>query len=219
VPDKGTQEMRLALDGAGVAAADDRQLVNVGTREIRERFRLEVAPNVFDRIELGRVGREMGVTRPDARKEVSYVGRTVGIGSIPHQRHRRSQMPIQLFAEGEHRLGVEVLLDEQLKIETDCAPPWTDAEGGDHRDFPAVTADVPQHRGPSARAPRASHHGQQEQPAFVDEDEPRSQAVGFFLMRGQSCLIQRRIPSSSRSQARRMGRCGVQPRERSNRPM
>src|SRR5206468_5943890 len=82
-----------------------------------------------------------------------------------------------------------------------------------------VTADVPQHRGPSARAPRASHHGQQEQPAFVDEDEPRSQAVGFFLMRGQSCLIQRRIPSSSRSQARRMGRCGVQPRERSNRPM
>ena len=90
MPDKGTQEMRLALDGAGVAAADDRQLVNVGTREIRERFRLEVAPNVFDRIELGCVGREMGVTRPDARKEVSYVGRTVGIGSIPHQRHRRS---------------------------------------------------------------------------------------------------------------------------------
>ena len=126
---------------------------------------------------------------------------------------------MQLFGERQHGLGVEILLDEQLKIEPDDAAPWADAEGGDHRDLPAVTADVPEHRRPSAQPPRAAHHGQQEQPAFVEEDQPRAQGVGFFLMRGQSCLIQRRIPSSSRSQARRTGRCGVQPSERSNRPM
>jgi hypothetical protein len=50
-----------------------------------------------------------------------------------------------------------------------------------------VTADVPQHRRLSARGPRPAHDGQQEQPAFVEEDQPRAQAVGFFLMRGQSC--------------------------------
>lgn len=211
--------MRLALDGAGVAPADDGQLLDVRAREVRERFRLEIAPHVFDGIELGRVGREMEGARPDAREEGAEVGRAVRVGAIPHQRHRRAQMPRQLFAEGQHRGTIEVLLDEQLKIETDDAARRVDAEGGDHRDLPAVTADVPQHRRLSARAPRPAHDGQQEQPAFVEEDQPRAQAVGFFLMRGQSCCIQRPIPSSSRSQARRVGRWGVQPSDRSTRPM
>lgn len=207
------------LDGTRVPATDHGQCVHIRAREIRERLRLEVAPNVLDGIQFGRVRREMGMAGADSDKEVPDVGRTVRIGSIPHHRHRRAQLPIQAFGEAQHGLGIEVLLDEQLKIETDDAATWTDAEGGDHRNLPAVTADVPEHRRPSARTPGASHHGQQQQPAFVDKDQPRAQAVGFFLMRGQSCLIQRRIPSSSRSQARRMGRCGVQPSERSSRPM
>jgi hypothetical protein len=202
-----------------VAAANGRQLVDVRAGEIRERFRLEVTPHVFDGIQLGRVGREMAVGRRDARNEISDVDRAVRIGSIPHERHRRAQMAIELFGKDEHGVRIEVRLDEQLKIQTDGAPLWTDAQRGDHRDFPAVAADVPQDRGLSSGTPRAAHHGQQEQAAFIDEDQPRVQAVGFFLMRGQSCLTQRRIPSSSRSQARRMGRCGVQPSDRSNRPM
>lgn len=219
VAKKRTEEMRLALDGAGVAPADDGQRLDVWAREVREWFRLEIAPHVLDGIALGRVGREREGARPDARKEVAEIGRAVRVGSIPHQRHRRAQMPRQLFAEGQHRGGIEVLLDEQLKIEPDDAAPRIDAEGGDHRDLAAMTANVPQHRRLSAPAPGAAHDGQQEQPTFVDEDQPCAQAVGFFLMRGQSCLIQRRIPSSSRSQARRVGRCGVQPSDRSNRPM
>ena len=217
--EEGTQKTRLALNGPGVAAADDGQLVDVWAREIREPFRLEVAPHVFDRVELGRIRREMEGVRPDGCKEVADVGRAMRIGSIPHQRHRCAQMPMQLLAENQHRLGIEVFLDEQLKIQPDLVARWTDAEGGDHRDLPAVAADVPQYRGLSSPPPRAAHHGQQEQPAFIDEDQPRAQAVGFFLMRGQSCLTQRRIPSSSRSQARRVGRWGDQPSDRSNRPM
>ena len=211
--------MRLALNGARVTAPDARQLVDVRAREIREGLRLEVAPHVLDGIQFGRVRGKMEVAGANPSKEIADVRRAVRIGSVPNEHHPRAQMPIELFGEGEDGLGIEVLLDEQLKIQTDSPAVRADAQGGDHRDLPAMTADVPEHRSPSSGTPRAPHHRQEEQPAFVDEDQPCAQAVGFFLMRGQSSLIQRRIPSSSRSQARRTGRCGVQPSERSNRPM
>jgi hypothetical protein len=219
VVDEGTQELRLTLDRPCMTATDDRQFVHVRARKIRQGLRLEVAPSILDGIQFGRVRREIDVAGAGTGKEVPDGGRPVRIGSVPHEHHRRVQVPMQVLAEGQHGLGVEVLLDEQLKIQTDGAALRADAQGGDHRDLSAVAADVPQHRGLSSRPPRAAHDGQQEQPAFVDEDEPRAQAVGFFLMRGQSCLTQRRIPSSFRSQARRTGRCGVQPSARSNRPM
>jgi len=211
--------MRLALDGARVTATDNRQFVDVGAREIREGLRLEVAPHVLDGIQFGRVRGKMDGARVDPRKEIADVRRAVRIGSVPDEHHPRAQMPIELFDEGKNGRGIEVLLDEQLKIQADRPAVRADAQAGDHRDLPAMTADVPEHWGPSAGTPRAPHHRQEEQPAFIDEDQPRAQAVGFFLMRGQSCLIQRRIPSSSRSHARRTGRCGVQPSDRSNRPM
>lgn len=197
---------------------DDREGVHVRAGEIGERLGLEVAPDVFDGIQLGRVRREMELAGAGARKEVPDVGRAVRIGTIPDQCHRRPQMPSEVFTEGQHGRSIEVFLDEQLEIQADGAPLGADAEGGDHRDLSAVTADVPEDRRAAARPPRSSHHGQQ-QPAFVAEDQPCAQAVGLFLMRGPSCLTQRRIPSSSRSQARRTGRCGVQPSDRSNLPM
>jgi len=211
--------MRLALDGARVTATDDRQFVDVRAREIREWLRLEVAPHVLDGIQFGRVRGEMEVTGADPSKEIADVRGAVRIGSVPHEHHPGTQMPIELFGERKDGVGIEVLLDEQLKIQTDSPAVRADAQGGDHRDLPTMTADVPEHRGPSSGTPCAPHDGQEEQPGFVDEDQPRVQAVGFFLMRGQSCLIQRRIPSASRSHARRTGRCGVQPSARSNRPM
>jgi len=211
--------MRLALDGARVPAADDRQCVDIRAGEIREGLCLEVAPHVLDGIQFGGVGREVEGARAEASEELADVRRAVCIGAVPDEHHPRAQLPIQLLGEGEDRLGIEVLLDEKLKIQPDRSAVRADAQGGDHRDLPAMPADVPEHWGLSAGPPRAPHHGQKEQAAFVNEDQPRAQAVGFFLMRGQSCLIQRRIPSSSRSHARRTGRCGVQPSERSKRPM
>ena len=211
--------MGLTLDGARVAATDDRQFVDVRAGEIRERLGLEIAPDVLDGIQFGGVRREMGVAGADPRKEGPNVGRAVRIGSVPHERERCAEMPIELFAEREHGCGIEVLLDEQLKIQAHGTALRADAQRGDDRNLPAVTTDVPQDGGLAAGPPGAPHHWQQEQPAFVDEDQPRAQAVGFFLMRGQSSLTQRRIPSSSRSQARRTGRCGVQPSARSKRPM
>lgn len=207
------------LDRASVAAPDDSEGLDVRAREVRERLGLEVAPHVLDRIEFGRVRREVEGVRSGARQEVADGGRAVRVGAIPHQRHRGAQMPVELLAEGQHRRGIEVLLDERLKVQADDAAAGTDTERRDHRDFAAVATDVPEHRGLAAWPPRAAHHGQQEQPALVDEDQPGAQALGFFLMRGQSCLIQRRMPSSSRSSARRVGRCGVQPSARSTRPM
>lgn len=154
--------MRLALDGAGVAAPDDGEGLDVRAREVRERLGLEVAPHVLDGIEFGRVGGEVEGAGPAARQEVADGSRAMRVGAIPHQRHRRAQMPVELFAESQHRRRIEVLLDERLKVQADDAAAGTDTERGDHRDFAAVATDVPQHRGLATWPPRAAHHGQQE---------------------------------------------------------
>ena len=68
----------------------------------------------------------------------------------------------------------------------------------------AATA-LAQHRSLSTHAPRAAHQWRHEHPGFVEENDGRSQARGVFFTRGQSCSIQARMRSSSRSTARRVG--------------
>ena len=89
---------------------------------------------------------------------------------------------------------------------------------GDHREFLVMAGALPQNGPPAARTPGSPHQRRHQQGAFIDKHQTCSQAMGFFLMRGQSTLVQRWIFSSSRSRARRSGRCGVQPSRRSNRP-
>ena len=217
--EEGTQEVGFSLNGAGVAAADGGEVIDIWRGEVGERLGLEVAPDVFDGIKFGSVGREVKRERSGEVEEAPDLGSTMCLGAIPHESHRGVKMAAEVLHEYEDRVGIEVLLDKQLKIQTHRLVVWADTECGDHRYLPAVTANVPQHRSLPSPAPGAPHHGEQEQAAFIDEDQPGAQAVGFFLIRGHSCLTQRWISSSSRSNARRVGRCGLHPRERSRRPM
>ena len=51
----------------------------------------------------------------------------------------------------------------------------------------------------------------QEEAGFIDEDEVGTQPLGVFFTRGHSVAFHFRIRASSRSRARRIGRCGVHP--------
>ena len=70
---------------------------------------------------------------------------------------------------------------------------------------------------PSRRMPGKPHRERKR--GFVNEDQPGFQARGVFFTWGQSDLTQVAIAVSSRSRARRVGFCGLQPKARIKRPM
>lgn len=67
------------------------------------------------------------------------------------------------------------------------------------------------HRGTPTRGPSGTNRRALRKARFIQKDEPSVQAQGVFFTRGQWCRIQRAIASSSRSFARRAGRCRLQP--------
>jgi hypothetical protein len=105
---------------------------------------------------------------------------TMDPGTIPDQQQGSLKVASELAQKSQHRDGIEVLIDQQLKIKTHFATVGSDAQSGDGGDLLAVAANVPEHRGLSTPAPGAAHYRQQEQPAFIEENQPSLQAPGFF---------------------------------------
>ena len=202
-----------------MAATGDGEGLDIGASEIGQRLGLEVAPQVFDRVEFGGVGRKVALPPLHHIEEDFGLQAAMSLGAIPEQEQRSAKVAGEMPEEAEHRAGIEVRIDQQLKVQSQLAPVGTHAQRGDRGDLFALTTDMPEHRSLSAPAPSAAHHRQQEQPALIEENQPSVQLPGFFLSRGHCCLIQRWIPCSSRSKARPVGRCGVQPSERSTRPI
>ena len=114
-------------------------------------------------------------------------------------------------------LSVDVGIGMQAKVQRDPIAIWQDAQRGDGRDLCWGASALAQHRRVSAHAPGAAHQRRHEHPGFVEENDARPQARGVFFTRGQSCSIQARMRSSSRSTARRVGFWGENPRPCSRR--
>ena len=70
---------------------------------------------------------------------------------------------------------------------------------------------VGQHRRAATRGPGGPHRREEGEPGFVLEDDPGASPTGPLLILGQSRFTQASIAASSRSAARRAGRCRVQP--------
>ena len=104
-------------------------------------------------------------------------------------------------------------LGVQTKIKPRDISAGRHAQGSNRRYLLQTTPPLNQYRRLAPRLPTAADQRSHEQTAFIEENQPGVQAVGFFLRAGQVCLIQRWIPSSSRSIARRVGFCGLQPSE------
>jgi hypothetical protein len=166
-----------------VAATGGGEQADFGTGQIGKRISLEIAPHVLNRVQLRSIGREVKLPPLHYVKKDRDVEVTMDSGTIPDQQQRIVKVAGELAQKSKHSHRIEVLIDQQLKIKTHFATVGSDAQSSDGRDLLAVAANVPEHRGLSAPAPGAAHHRQQEQPAFVEENQPSLQAPGFFLIR------------------------------------
>ena len=182
------------------------QLERVLGREVRKRVHLQMGPSGFHGIELRRVGRkEFDV---EAARPVEHSGHrptSVHVEPIPHEKDRTLDLTPEVSNELGQPYAVDVATGPDRKVERDPTSPGRHRQRPDDRSLFSVTSRLRKNRCLSSRGPRPAHERREQQPALIEENDVRVQPPGFFLMRGQSTLTQRRIAASSRSRACRSG--------------
>jgi hypothetical protein len=212
VSEKAAQQVLPALDRVGSATGSVRESRHVEDGIVGERIGLEPGPEIFDRIELGRVRRK--VFQVCRTRQYTFVEEfaLVGLEAIPDQHDGRVQLMLKMLEEVHCALGVDVGIPMKPKVQRDTISFRQDADCSDGRDLLMRASTLAQHRGMSTQAPRAAHQGCHKHPGFIEENDGGSQARSVFFTRGQSCSIQARMRCSSRSTARRVGFWGENPK-------
>lgn len=196
------------------------QRVEIKRSKVCQRIHFKVAPDVFNGIKFGCVGREeMGMQTRVFHKELARSLRAMGLKTIPDQSDRPGKLLQKHAEEMDDPIGVYICVGVKSEIQVDIIPRRGYAKCCDHRYFLMRSRALIEQRRLAPRAPRAANQRRHQYAAFVNKNEPGLQARGFFLMRGHSVLTQPRIKSSSRSAARRAGFWGLHPNEWSNRPI
>jgi hypothetical protein len=187
------------------------ELPQISRAEVWQLTCFPVSPEILDRIELGCIrGQELEFESSVlARDEVAHKAAAVLAQAVPDNKHIPMDMSQQMRQE-DHYLWAAYGTREQPKVEVpQCYP-------GNSRECPPVEM-ILKHRRLPARGPSAHTMRLFAQSAFVDEDDGLPADFGVFFSSGHRSRFHRRIFPSSRSKARRVGRCGVHPRARSTR--
>lgn len=201
------------------------------TRGVHQRFEIKrgkvcqgvhfkIAPDVFDGIEFRCVGREeMRMQARVARKKLACDLRAMSLETVPNQGDGPGELLEEHAKKIDDSTRIYVGVGVKPEIQVEIVPRGRYAKCRNHRYFLMRACTLIEERRLASWAPRAANQGRHQHATFVDKDEPRFQARGFFLIRGHSVLTQPWRKSSSRSTARRAGFWGLQPKEWSKRPI
>lgn len=212
MPEEATQQILAALSAACGAAGAMREELKIDDGIVGERIGLQPGPQIFDGVELGGVGRQVFQVRRMGWHAFINARTLVSGEAVPDEHDGGTQLPLKVFEEVHGALGIDVGVRVQSKVQREALACGRDAQRGDDGDLLIAAPPLSQERWVAAQAPGAAHQRGHEHAGFVDEDDRGAQARGVFFTRGQSCSIQARMRSSSRSIARRVGFCGEKPR-------
>ncbi len=216
---EGTQQRLIPGDAKGCQLCLHEEFREFGGRKVGQRVGLGVAPDQLDGIEFWGVRRQqVGPHTAASGKPGADRAPVVGLQPIPDKFDRCAHGARQRLYKGEDRRAVVIGIGQKTEIRAHPTPAWRNHECADYRDLAPRAAPLHQHRGLSTGRPGATYERRHQEARFVDEDEGRVPMRGVFFTRGQSSLIQRAMAASSRSTARRVGFCGLQPRAWSTRP-
>lgn len=209
-----TEKRLLALNAAPSLPGGAGELIEAVGSEIGQRILFEPAPKVFHRIKLRSVCREKtgAKSRRPGEKRLNFPG-SVGQKPIPYNNDRSFDLAPQLAEKLSNALRVEVRVRQETEKKPYAFSFGRDDQRRYRRNLPVRACPLSQNGRLPARSPASAHQRSHQQTAFVYENDGGSESGRFFLTRGHSSLTQRLISFSSRSLARLMGFCGVQPRE------
>ena len=165
----------------------------------------ELAPQIFDRIELGRICRQPldHHSFPRRRDVVFDQQAAMNRRAVPEDQNLPGNMPLEVPEKLDHLQAFDAA-GMDLEIET---PEHQTAN--DRKTFP-VEGFV-QDRSLPTWCPSARPRGAGTQSAFVNKDNGAPLLAGLFFKPGQVVRFHWRIAFSSRSTARRSGRWQVKP--------
>ncbi len=180
------------------------QLGEVAGTEVGQFVVFPVTPEVFDGIELGRVGRQLldreaAVLRGD---ELFDHPPAMSGQPVPHHQKLAPQVAQQMAQEvGDFRAPNSAAIEPEVEV-----PPGDPGRSRQH--LPAEV--ILQDRSLSARSPSPHPMWAFAQSTLVDEDDGSPLPERFFLSCGRRYFFQYRIARSSRSSARPAGRWQLQ---------
>lgn len=217
---EGFEQGGAMLKCSGMETGHIGELVDIGYRKICKRIRLEISPQVFDGVQFRCVGWKKDPAHMRVRgQEVTHEMGSMRLQAVPDHHERRTELAIQLSEKRHGAPRVDIGVAVQTEVQAHPIPLRRDAQRADHAHF-AVRAGALANDGCRATwRPGAPHQRRHQKRGFVDEDQPGFQTRGVFFTRGQSDLTQVAIAVSSRSKARRVGFCGLQPKARIKRPI
>ena len=171
------------------------EFVEVGRTIVGQRMALQPCPQIFDRIQVGRVGRQerhldVAVGRVQILEDEFTVVRSQ---PVPDNQQRLLQVRAQRLEE----LDVLFFLDRAFVQSKQAVPA---RQAGNDRDVRPIEVELNDGRLP-LRRPGAYSRGSFAQSRLVDENNQSSLAVRFFLSAGQVFRFQIWTASSSRSMA------------------
>jgi hypothetical protein len=104
----------------------------------------------------------------------------VGIEAIPDQHARPLQFLVEVAEEVNDSCGTDLGLGMQAKVKPCAIAAGRHRQGRNCRDLSQMTAPLNQHGRLATRLPTAANQWPHQQPAFIQEDQPGVQPVGFF---------------------------------------
>ena len=187
-----------------MAAGSRRELLEIEESQIRQRVALQIAPDVLDRVELGRIGRkELGRELAVRGEEVLDEVRAVSIEPVPDENDGRVDLGEELPEKVDDTLRVDVGVRMEAKVETDVASIGGHAQRPDDGH---LAMGAPQWRS-NGVSPRGFHvrrmSGAIIRPLSSMNASQACRRHAFFSIRGQSSRTHPRMRSSLRSRARR----------------
>src|SRR5208283_4156172 len=209
LPPERRDQFWSALHGLEPTTRVVADLSDVARAQVGNLVLLQVRPDRFDRVELGRVGRQ--VSKREASllsfEPRAYLSALVDSGAIPNHQ----QLFADLLVQGAKELDDLFALDRTIEEAEVKAPP-TQAGDGRHL-LPGET--LLNNRRLAAWRPGARYGALFRETRLVDEDDRSSLGFGLFFSAGQVLRFQRSMASSLRCVARFSGFCGEKPMLRS----
>lgn len=209
---ESAQQILAALSAARGASGAMSEQLKIDDGIVGERIGLQPGPQVFDGVKFRGVRRQVFQVRRMGRHAFVNESALVSLEAIPDEHDGGAQLPLKMFEEVHRAFGIDVGVRVQSKVQREAVACGRNAQRSDDGDLLITATPLSQQRCVAAQAPGATHQRRHEHAGFVDEYDRGSQARGVFFTRGQSCSIQARMRSSSRSIARRVGFCGEKPR-------
>jgi len=187
-----------------------------GRGVIRHHPSVQVAPDVFHRVELRRIRGQPLHFQPafaDGLPDVSLrLTALMGGQSVPEQSDRAGELAPERLKEADDIGTFERSFLEAQTEANRAAGGRADQHPGHGEAFPVEV--VHQGRRTAAGRPGAAHGRFLGEAALVQENQACAAPLGFFLMDGQVRVFQECIVASSRSRALGWGFCALQPSAR-----